>query len=139
MLAITSFKGKYRFLSNFYPAKILYRNIEYPTVEHAYQAVKTVDKETRRSIASLATPGDARRAGQNVVLRANWGLIRVGMMDVFIRKKFMIPDLERFLLATEDRDLVEGNYWGDTFWGVCKGVGQNQLGKLLMQIRKEKQ
>ena len=138
MLAITSFRGKYRFLSNFYPAEIAYLGIKYPTVEHAYQAVKTVDRRTRQFIAGLATPGQAKQVGHSVVLRANWESIRVGMMDVFLRKKFAIPVLERLLLATEDRDLVEENSWGDTFWGVCGGVGQNQLGKLLVRIRGEK-
>jgi len=36
-----------------------------------------------------------------------------------------------------NRDLVEGNDWGDTYWGQCKGRGQNHLGKLIMRIRAE--
>lgn len=34
-------------------------------------------------------------------------------------------------------ELIEGNYWHDTYWGVCEGVGENHLGKLLMEIRNE--
>jgi predicted NAD-dependent protein-ADP-ribosyltransferase YbiA (DUF1768 family) len=41
------------------------------------------------------------------------------------------------LKATGDEELVEGNWWNDTFWGVCNGVGENNLGKLLMKIRAE--
>lgn len=45
--------------------------------------------------------------------------------------------LSEMLEATGDAELIEGNHWGDTFWGVCNGVGQNNLGKLLMAIRSE--
>ena len=31
-------------------------------------------------------------------------------------------------------DIVEDNYWNDTFWGMCKGKGNNILGKILMNI-----
>ncbi len=48
-------------------------------------------------------------------------------------------DLREKLLATGDRKLVEGNTWGDTFWGVCRGNGKNHLGKILMKIRAELQ
>jgi predicted NAD-dependent protein-ADP-ribosyltransferase YbiA (DUF1768 family) len=41
------------------------------------------------------------------------------------------------LLETGDAELVEGNWWDDTFWGVCNGVGQNNLGKILMDTRRE--
>jgi hypothetical protein len=41
------------------------------------------------------------------------------------------------LLATKGHDLAEGNWWGDTFWGTCKGTGHNHLGKILMDIRSE--
>ena len=40
------------------------------------------------------------------------------------------------LLATGKATLVEGNSWGDTFWGVCRGKGKNMLGKILMRVRK---
>ncbi len=59
-------------------------------------------------------------------------------MDSFLREKFS-PEmiLSEMLEATGDAELIEGNHWGDTFWGVCNGVGQNNLGKLLMAIRSE--
>jgi hypothetical protein len=38
--------------------------------------------------------------------------------------------------ATDAR-LVEGNTWNDRYWGVCRGVGQNKLGHLLMKLREE--
>lgn len=49
--------------------------------------------------------------------------------------KFADPALAALLLATGDADLVEGNDWGDRFWGVCDGAGANMLGRLLMELR----
>lgn len=61
------------------------------------------------------------------------------LMKELLKKKFdnAHPDLQQKLLATKDEELVEGNTWKDTCWGVCNGVGQNRLGKLLMEIRSE--
>uniref|UniRef100_UPI00345E83CD NADAR domain-containing protein n=1 Tax=uncultured Duncaniella sp. TaxID=2768039 RepID=UPI00345E83CD len=47
------------------------------------------------------------------------------------------PALAEKLIATGDAELVEGNYWHDTVWGVCDGVGENHLGKILMRVREE--
>ena len=38
-------------------------------------------------------------------------------------------------MATEDAELIEGNWWKDTYWGICDGVGENRLGQMLMWIR----
>ena len=55
-----------------------------------------------------------------------------------VRAKFkQNPGLAEKLLNTGERELVEGNQWGDTFWGVCSGKGENVLGKILMQVRLE--
>jgi predicted NAD-dependent protein-ADP-ribosyltransferase YbiA (DUF1768 family) len=40
-------------------------------------------------------------------------------------------------MKTFDGHIEEGNWWNDTFWGVCRGKGHNNLGKLIMQIRGE--
>jgi hypothetical protein len=53
--------------------------------------------------------------------------------DKFLRN----PDIRQRLLYTINDDLVEGNNWNDTYWGVCNGIGQNKLGKILMRVRKE--
>ena len=47
--------------------------------------------------------------------------------------------LRQQLLDTGDAELVEGNSWNDTFWGVSArtGKGKNWLGRLLMQVRGE--
>lgn len=145
-MKIDSFSGKYRFLSNFYRCYIEYEGITYPSVEHAYQAAKTLSKNERSRIAAMSTPGEAKRAGRQVKLRADWEQVKVAIMLELLRKKFDPDALGAYapnetkaaaLLATGDAELIEGNTWGDRFWGVCGGVGENMLGKLLMQVREE--
>jgi len=134
---VDRFTGTYSFLSNFEICRIVHEGIVYPSVEHAFQAAKTHDMDERRYIAKLPTPGMAKRRGRKMKLRSNWDDIRVGVMLTLLRKKFAHPELAEALDVTGDAELVEGNHWGDHFWGVCDGVGENHLGKLLMQVRSE--
>lgn len=133
--AITEFQGRNRFLSNFWPAVVVFEGVFYPSVEHGYQAAKTLDLPTRRSIAALASPGEAKRAGRTLTVRPNWEEIKVDVMQGLLEQKFSIPELRAKLLNTGNAELIEGNAWGDRFWGVCGGTGRNVLGRLLMQIR----
>lgn len=126
----------FRFLSNFYAAPVVYENIKYPTSEHAYQAAKTLDIIQRRNVANQPTPAKAKRYGKAVSMRFDWDDVKVEIMEDILYEKFLQnPHLMEMLLATEDAELIEGNTWGDTFWGVCDGVGENWLGKLLMRVR----
>lgn len=135
---IGEFQGEYRFLSNFWPAKTFYAGQMYPTAEHAYQAAKTHDAAAAERIRLARTPGEAKRLGRTVPVRPDWMSVRVQIMRQIVRAKFIgNPDLLCDLLATGAAELREGNRWGDTFWGVCNGRGQNHLGKILMELRKE--
>lgn len=138
-LPIDSFDGEFRFLSNFYyPCWMQISGIKYPTVEHAYQACKTMDKEHRQYIADLTRPGDAKKEGRQVVLRDDWESIKLALMYDLVQIKFnKYPGLGDKLLATGNRPLVEGNWWRDFYWGVCNGKGENNLGQILMRVRKE--
>lgn len=135
MTPIESFSGRYRFLSNFYPCEMDVAGVRYPTLEHAFQAEKTTNMTEREIIRSARTPGQAKALGRRVTLRENWNEIRVDVMRELLTIKFSDKVLRADLLDTEDAELVEGNTWGDVFWGVCKGRGENMLGKLLMEIR----
>ena len=134
---IASFTGAYRFLSNFYPSVVKIDGVPVtcPTVEHAYQASKTSDSQERMRIIFAATPSAAKRAGRKVRLRDDWELVRVHVMRDLLTQKFAHDSLAALLLSTGNAELVEGNTWGDTFWGVCGGTGLNVLGKLLMEHR----
>jgi len=133
---INSFRGKNRFLSNFWPAPVTLDGVEYPSTENAYQAAKTLDLECRK-VFETCSSGDAKKLGRQLTVRDDWKNISLGIMLDLNRQKFQDEELKAKLKATGDQELVEGNTWGDTFWGVCNGVGENHLGKILMQVRKE--
>lgn len=150
---ISSFRGDYAFLSNFHPSKVRLAGVEYPTVEHAFQASKcgphsTITKtiavglktelvllNARQFIADLPSPGAAKRIGRHVRLRSDWESVKVDIMHDLLRQKFSDPVLGAKLVRTGDAYLVEGNTWGDRFWGQVNGVGENYLGVLLMMVR----
>lgn len=131
---IKSFSGDYRFLSNFYPVEVVLDGVTYPTVENAYQAAKTLDLEKRKEFLGVV-PGFAKRLGQRLELRPDWNDVKLDIMKRLNEQKYMRPDLRKKLCDTYPIDIVEGNTWGDTFWGVCEGKGSNHLGKILMSIR----
>lgn len=58
-------------------------------------------------------------------------------MEQILRVKFSDPTLRKLLLDTGNAKLIEGNTWNDTFWGVCRGKGQNNLGLILQKLRAE--
>ena len=132
---IDSFSGQHRFLSNFYAVLIQYDGTTYPSVEHAYQAAKTWDLSQRAAIQRAPRAAVAKAIGRRVPLRTDWDEVKVQIMGLLLRKKFEHPNLRAWLEATKPHELVEGNTWGDRFWGVCQGDGLNMLGKLLMEIR----
>lgn len=133
---ISSFRDEYFFLSNFYPVEIKLDGIVYPNAEAAFQAQKTLDVEERRKFSMLKNPVQAKRLGRKVKLRDDWEEVKLDIMTEVVSQKFLQhPHLIEMLLQTGDEELIEGNRWGDRFWGVCKGKGKNNLGKILMKIR----
>ncbi|MCC9000273.1 MAG: NADAR family protein [Candidatus Contendobacter sp.] len=143
MSDITSFRGEHAFLSNFHPAEILFEGERYPTVEHAFQAAKTLDAGQRETVRLAATPTLAKRLGRKVTLRRDWETVKVALMRDLLRLKFQQPALCERLLATGETRLIEGNRWNDRTWGCVwvktQWVGRNLLGQLLMQVRTELQ
>ena len=138
-MSITEFRQRYHFLSNFYESRILYGGIVYGSGEAAFQAQKcTTDMEKLRFTG--ISPGQSKRTGRHVRLRADWEQVKTGIMEEVVRAKFtQNPELAGALLATGRKVLVEGNHWGDTCWGVDirTGQGENRLGKILMKVREE--
>lgn len=132
---ISKFSGKYRFLSNFHPASTEYDGVLYPTSEHAYQAAKTLDHDLRVKILTCGSSGRAKSLGRYLELRPDWDDIKIEVMASILYDKFTRnPELRQMLVDTGDEELIEGNTWGDQFWGV-DGTGHNWLGKLLMRLR----
>lgn len=104
-------------------------------MEHAYHAAKTLDLEMRKAISESKHP---KRLGKNVEMREDWDEIKFDIMYGLVLQKFTNSIyLQNKLLATGNEYLEETNYWKDTYWGVCNGVGQNNLGLILMRIRRK--
>jgi len=131
---IDGFFGEYRWLSNFHLAEVTYEGVKYPSVENAYQASKW-PKESRTPFTKCSA-SDAKKYGKTMRPAPWWIDARIGIMEDLVLQKFtQHPDLQNLLLATDGQEIVEGNYWGDQFWGVCKGEGENNLGKIIMRVR----
>ena len=135
--SIERFAGPHRFLSNFYPVALVWEGRHWPTAEHAYQAAKCRRSDEAWKIQEAPSPGAAKRLGRKIELRADWDEVKEKVMLEVVRAKFENAHLRRLLIATGDAELIEGNYWGDRFWGVCRGEGENRLGKILMKVRTE--
>lgn len=146
MKSIEKFTGEYAFLSNFFPSVVTWSGHAYPTVEHAFQAAKTIDQVARRPFQLPApvyeTASKAKQAGRKLRLRPEWEEFKLGVMHDLLATKFRDRDMAMRLLATGDVLLIEGNTWGDTFWGAIRNtkgalVGENYLGQMLMAVREE--
>jgi ribA/ribD-fused uncharacterized protein len=144
---LKAFTGDLDFCSNFYDLRpyggIEYDGLVYPSLEHAYQAAKTLFVNFRELIRTAPTAGKAKALGKKVTLREGWNEMRVSVMEKLLRKKFAIPELNARLLETATETLVEVNSWHDQEWGDCDcrmhqaTTGKNWLGQILMKIREE--
>lgn len=133
---ITSFTGEHRFLSNFYMRSFSWRDRWWRSSEHAFQASKMTTDSDYLLVANAKTPGEAKRLGRLLICRRDWDSIKLVVMEDILRAKFADPVMSSMLLATGSTTLIEGNTWGDTFWGQCPiGSGTNHLGEILMTIR----
>lgn len=114
----------------------------YPTVEHVFQAAKTTDPAIRATIAAAKTPSEAKRLGRAAPLRDGWLEMRDAVMRQALEIRWSREPYRSRLLATGDEQLVERTTWHDQYWGICTcpkhgGVGENMLGRLLVQIRSQ--
>lgn len=137
-MKIQTFDGQYRFLSNFFPAKFVWRGLLWPSSENAYQASKSLNTNDWLT-ASAMTAGQSKRFGKTLELRPDWEQIKFAVMVEICKAKFtQNPELLAALRATEFIYLEEGNTWGDRVWGVSppgSGNGSNLLGLALMALR----
>ena len=143
MKIIHQFQNEYKFLSNFYSSEFTWRGIKWMTVEHAFQAAKTLDPQAQKEIRKTPHPGTAKRLGRTVKLRDDWEQTKLLVMAELVWEKFdQNPLLMNKLLATGMDKLIEGNHWHDNFWGDClcnscsQRKGKNWLGIILMEVRK---
>jgi ribA/ribD-fused uncharacterized protein len=145
MSIIWQFQGNNRFLSNFYPSEVEYEGNIYPTAENAFQAAKVLSSILRKEFLDIS-PGEAKRLGQRMPLRPLWEESKLQIMEQIVTLKFEDKGMALLLTDTYPARLVEGNTWGDFFWGMvykkadenfsAGWYGNNHLGKILMRVRK---
>ena len=162
---ISSFTGEHYFLSNFwtgYPkvsmASLGYGGAFADSAEHAFQAHKSTDPRQQAIILAARTPKIAKQLGRQVrPLPPWWEDRKREIMLECLLAKFSVPELRQRLAATGNAILIEGNQWGDDYWGAVAGeigkatvlpcwaaspgdrsyvlYGHNWLGRLLMVVR----
>jgi len=140
---INQFAGPYSYLSNFTPVVIYYKDVNYPTVEHAFVASKSTDGMFRYNISQIPAhqAGKAKRLGRKTRIRKDWDIVKITYMKRFLMQKFSYDQFRKLLLSTGSSIIIEGNYWHDNDWGdcMCKKCanipGLNNLGKLIMEVR----
>lgn len=137
VMHIKGFFGDYGFLSNYHQVPIIYDNHMYQSTEAAYQAAKCINEADKVQFFIIGA-GSAQKLGQTVKMRPDWDERKKQVMyEINLIKYATNHDLGYKLLATGDKYLEETNWWNDRYWGVCDGVGMNELGRCLMKIREE--
>lgn len=132
---IDSFKGKYAAFSNFYVKDFEYKGFVWTCSEGAFQAMKSFDENDWKRMSRM-NPSEVKRAGRRLKLREDWEEVKDDVMyDVCLTKFSQDQEAKELLLSTGNAKLIEGNTWGDRYWGVVDGVGKNKLGKTLMKVR----
>lgn len=149
-----AFGGDRQWLSNMYQSPIIFDGekhnlaeifpqfefdgLEYGSSEHLYQSLKSTNEEDKEKIRTAETPNLSKIHGREIFPRMDWGNVKIEAMRLALFLKFsQHKNLMSNLIRTQNEPLVEVNYWGDTFWGVCDktNVGENWLGRLLMELR----
>lgn len=135
---ITEFKGDHNWLSNFVDVSIKLEGIGYRSVEHAYMSAKSDNPEWKRICANpIFNAVEIKKAGRKVDLVPDWEERKMEVMRNCLWQKFNTEPFRSLLISTGNTEIQEGNWWNDKFWGVClkTGKGENNLGKMIMQIR----
>ncbi|QBZ72432.1 hypothetical protein SEA_CIRCINUS_178 [Streptomyces phage Circinus] len=147
---IGKFDGENYFLSNFSPSEIMFdyedEKLVFKNGEAAFQAAKVRSMASKdpaeksayvKRLEAASSPNDAKYAGRSVKIDLeHWETIKVKCMREVVFQKFQQnPELRVSLMQTGHALLVEGNTWGDKFWGRCEGKGFNILGGILMEVR----
>ena len=130
--------SSYYFLHNCYPCTFIYKSNTYTNLQSAYEACKennpinrikytTLDGYTAMKISP--EPSDTFNSNRTSLM---YKLLRIKFSDNILRQK---------LLSTQNKDILYYNAWHDNYWGICNcgncSGGQNNLGLLLMKLRKE--
>jgi ribA/ribD-fused uncharacterized protein len=125
-------RGKYSVFSNFHRSPFILDGERWPTVEHYFQAQKTLDITERIEIRLAPTPLDAKIMGRNCTLRPDWEDIKDDVMYKALVAKFEQSEMCRKILLESGDAIIHEDSPYDKYWGK---KGQDMLGKLLMKVR----
>ncbi|HSW99703.1 MAG TPA: NADAR family protein [Patescibacteria group bacterium] len=116
----------------------------FSTVEHGFHYRKFADHEPTiaTNILKATSPYVALQLARRYTAkrRPDWNKVKVDIMAELVRAKVaQHNDVRSILLETGDKTIVENSPW-DNFWGNGPdNVGQNHMGRILMQVRSELQ
>lgn len=134
------YEREYYVLSNFSAFAIIWKGNFCLTSEHAYHTEKFEDEELKETIRKTMSAHDSQKVSHQHKdkYRKDWNEVKVGIMkEILWEKVNQHPYIKKKLIESGSRQLVEDS-WRDDFWGWGPNKdGQNQLGKLWMEIRKE--
>ena len=150
--SVSPFRADSNPLSNFFRCMITIQGRDFRTSEHAYQYTKCMfldNTDLAEQVISAETPHDAKAVASRVncdVRMAEWDKIRVDAMSKILKFKWNSSGrFRQTLMATSNMTIAEAT--SDMFWGVGvapnlalhtnpkKFLGQNHLGKCLMELR----
>ncbi|MGM9802731.1 MAG: NADAR domain-containing protein [Muribaculaceae bacterium] len=136
---ITQFKHEYDFLSNSYPCRFVWQGLSYANAEAAFQSSKYASEEERKTLSNSSAE-KAANMGSKLKPHPGWEENQLNIMQSIVEAKFeQNPDLMNKLIETGNATLVNGNSKQETFWGIdlYSWQGENNLGKILMTLRKK--
>lgn len=99
------FRGRYYFLSNFYPCSIEIDGVRYESAEAAFQGQKS--RQHAHLFAGSIAALDAKRLGRRIPINIReWNARRLDAMRRVVRTKFeQNPGLQEMLLAVRKTTL----------------------------------
>lgn len=112
--------------------------VEWPSLEHYFQAMRFTDQAYQKRICAAGSPEAVTKLAKTWLKskRKDWKQVRATVMTRGLYMQCqMYPEMAQALLETDDNRLVENSLY-DYFWGCGRDRrGENQYGKVLMNIR----
>lgn len=134
---ITSFSGKYEFLSNEYKCSVKFEEYEFQSATALFYAFKALESKGSFAKFQRLNPLKAKSKAQQLI-NEDWEDNKEFYLETAVKAKFdSNPDLVKQLLETGDVPLLNNVTHLDDWIGIRKGKGENALGKVLMRLRDE--
>lgn len=131
-----------------------YNGMEYSSVENAFHAQKVDDNDERveeyrfalsTNVDDVFKPNEAKNFGgkksfqeNGFTLRPDWDKVKLKIMKEITREYYLSnPEFRDKLIETGNKKLIHTGFRIDDYWGVKKTGGENNHGKILMELREE--